>query len=220
MKRTPYLILLSALLLFSFLTSSCTSPAPLVQSTATLLPATNTPQPSTPTPEPTLTNTPAPTLTPTLVPLAIPTSILRTEQWNGVFTHTDANSSKQKFSLYMDEMNGLTFTGKMVWQPYGNRGNRAQKGATVRIVGEFVTDFGDGLEQLKWENLRDYRREDRSGYWVKWQEVQIIQGYRQYSESAWYYAHLRESGNMVAVFFFNENETIAHIHEITLSKVR
>lgn len=84
--------------------------------------------------------------------------------------------------------------------------------------GEFITDFGDEVEQIRWSNLDDYKSEDKSGYWLKWTETEVIDG-GNYTVNGWYYAHIREDGTMVAVYFYNDKETTADKGTIVLNQV-
>ena len=68
-------------------------------------------------------------------------------------------------------MKGTTFTGKMIWQSFGR-----SKGAMLKMNGEYITDFGDQVEQAKWKNLEDYNEVDKSGTWLKWTETEVISG--------------------------------------------
>jgi hypothetical protein len=116
--------------------------------------------------------------------------------------------------MLIEKMNGTTFTGKMIWQPF-----EQYRGAILKMNGEFVTDFGDEIEQAKWENLEDYNNDDKSGYWLKWTETQIIKG-SGYTVNGWYYAHIRENGRtMVVVYFYNDHEIVADKGSIILELV-
>jgi hypothetical protein len=110
-------------------------------------------------------------------------------------------------------MSGTTFTGKMIWQSYSN-----SKGAILKMNGEFITDFGDELEQARWNNLEDYKNGDKDGTWLRWTETELIEG-ANYTVNGWYYAHIRENGKMVAVYFFNKTETVADSGTFSLRQV-
>lgn len=84
--------------------------------------------------------------------------------------------------------------------------------------GEFITDFGTGAELTKWNNLEDYKIGDRSGFWLKWTETEIIDG-GNYTVNGWYYAHIRLDGTMVAVYFYNKDETVADTGTFTFRQV-
>jgi len=91
----------------------------------------------------------------------------------------------------------------MIWQSFGS-----SKGAILKMNGEYITDFGDQVEQTKWNNLEDYKNGETGGSWLKWTETEVISG-GNYTTNGWYYAHIREDGTMVAVYFFNNTETVA-----------
>ena len=191
--------------------------APLLTKTAT--PTSGPVYLSTPTIRKPISTTKPASVSPTLAPptsppqrVVAPTTIAQLpEQWNGVYSYV--TGQKQNITLYIEKVNGLTFTGKMIWQSFGSA-----RGAILRAVGEFVTDFGDSIEQTKWNNLDDYRNGDRSGAWLKWTETEIIDG-GNYTVNGWYYAHIRKDGTMVAVYFYNDHETVADKGSITLKKV-
>ena len=153
---------------------------------------------------PVATETPTPTDLPTatLEPTPIPTTITVPQQWNGSYTYT--SGSVQKVNLLIEKVDGTTFSGKMIWQSFGSNA----RGAILRMNGEFVTDFGDELEQARWNNHEDYRNGDRSGTWLKWTETEVIDG-GNYTVNGWYYAHIRSDGSMLAVYFFNATEIVA-----------
>jgi hypothetical protein len=175
-----------------------------VPSTATTAP----PQPSL-TPEPSATQAPLPSLTPT--PTALPTIPPLPQQWNGTYTYP--TGSRQNISLLIEESDGAAFTGKMVWQSF-----RSFKGAILRMNGQFVYEFGDEFEQTRWNNLEDYRSGDRTGTWLKWTETEIIDG-SNYTVNGWYYAHIRDDGIMVAVYFFNDTELVPDAGTFVLEQV-
>jgi len=155
---------------------------------------------STFTPEPSSTVTPIPS--PTLIIMPVPTIIKLPQQWNGTYIYTGSSGATQHINLLIEKVDGNTFSGKMIWQSFGN-----YRGAILKMNGEFVTDFGDNIEQLKWSNLDDYNKEDKSGYWLKWTETEIIDG-ANYTVNGWYYAHIRLDGTMVAVYYYNDEETV------------
>jgi hypothetical protein len=169
-----------------------------------------------PTNTPVLTETQVPTETPTFIPtalaktstaalattpLATPEEILVPQQWNGWLSYGSAGT--QNLSFIIDKAEGSTFSGKMVWQPFGKRA----KGAILKMHGEFITDFGDSWEQKKWAYHEDYKNGDRSGTWLKWTETEIIEG-AYYTVNGWYYAHIREDGTMMAIYFYSADATI------------
>ncbi len=168
---------------------------------------------ATPTPAPTDTPEPTagPTETPTLVPLSIPTVEILPQQWNGFYTYP--TGQKQRITLYIEKVNEEKFTGKMIWASFGSF-----RGAILRMNGEYVTDFGDRIEQVKWKNLEDYSLDNTTGYWLKWTETEVIDG-GNYTVNGWYYAHIREDETMVAVYFFNDKETVADVGRFVLELV-
>jgi hypothetical protein len=128
--------------------------------------------------------------------------VLLPQQWNGVYTYPTSGQT-QNLSLLIEKMKGTTFTGKMIWQSFGR-----SKGAMLKMNGEYITDFGDQVEQAKWKNLEDYNEVDKSGTWLKWTETEVISG-GNYTTNGWYYAHIRKDGTMVAVYFYNDHELVA-----------
>jgi hypothetical protein len=216
MKKTIGVVIVAIVVLTISLScavlSLANSPTPTpVPPTPTPVPPTLTPVPPTFTPEPIATDTPVPS--PTMVRMAVPTIVLLPQQWNGTYTYTSSIGAKQNITLLIEKINAATFTGKMIWQSFGK-----YKGAILKMNGEFVTDFGNEVEQAKWNNLEDYRNGERSGYWLKWTETQIIDG-ANYTVNGWYYAHIRENGTMVAVYFFNDHETVADKGSFILQQV-
>ncbi len=193
MKKFYLLAIAMTLVIACSLFVAPTAPPPEAPiATAPLPVATETPIP---------TDVPTPTLEPPPQPTALPTIGRLPQQWNGTYTYL--TGEKQNITLLIEKVNGTTFTGKMIWQSFGR-----SRGAILKMNGEYVSDFGDEVEQSKWNNLEDYRSGDRSGAWLKWTETEIIDG-ENYTVNGWYYAHIREDGNMVAVYFFNKDETIA-----------
>jgi len=184
------------------LLSGC-APAP------TPVPPTSTPSPvpSTSTPEATATPVPSPTLEPT----AVPTIPVLPQQWNGTYTYPTGEI--QRISLLIEKMTGTTFRGKMIWQSYGS-----SKGAILKMNGEYITDFGDEVEQARWNNLEDYKNGGKDGTWLRWTETELIDG-ANYTVNGWYYAHIREDGTMVAVYFFNKTEIVADSGTFSLRQV-
>jgi hypothetical protein len=169
--------------------------------------ASASPQPEAPTP----TDAPTATPEPTQAPTTAPTISLLPSQWNGTYTYTTGEI--QNISLLIEKTTGTTFTGKMIWQSFGK-----YKGAILRVKGEYVTDFGDGAELARWKNNPDFSSEDLSGTWLKWTETEIIDG-ANYTVNGWYYAHIREDGRMVAVYYFNDTEIVADKGSIVLRRV-
>jgi hypothetical protein len=169
----------------------------------TPIPPTATPSPIPPTytPEPTSTAIPSPTPTPTLEPTAIPTEVVLPQEWNGTVDETPKWTTGIIFRI--EKMNGTKFTGRTFWT------NTSGYTTILKMNGEYVTDFGNEVEQARWNNLEDYKNEDKSGTWLKWTETEVIDGYASSGLNGWYYAHIREDGEMVAVFFFNDKETVA-----------
>ncbi len=194
--------------LAAVLLSGCGSAATPVPST---VPA--SPVPSTATPEATATETLIPP-SPTLEPTAVPTAVSLPQQWNGTYTYAGSgNSKKQLIYLIFTSMDEEKFTGQMIWMPYGR-----SRGATLKMNGEYMTtDFGDETEQIRWNNLEDYKNKVEGGSWLKWTETEIITG-RNYTVNGWYYAHIREDGTMVAVYFFNSTEVLADAGTIVLEQ--
>ena len=158
------------------------------------------------------TDTPTPTLEPTLEQTAVPTIVLVPQQWNGTYTYP--TGQKQSITFLIEKVKGTTFTGKMIWQSFGS-----YRGAILKMSGEYVTDFGDQTEQAKWNNLSDYEDGIRTGTWLKWTETEIISG-ANYTANGWYYAHIRDEGTMVAVYFFNKDEIVADVGSFVLQQVR
>ena len=89
----------------------------------------------------------------------------------------------------------------MIWHSFNNN-----RGATLKMNGEYITDFGDAVEQHKWSYHPDYKIGDRSGTWLKWTETEIIVG-RSYTVNGWYYAHIRDDKTMVAIYYFSADES-------------
>lgn len=154
-----------------------------------------------PTDTPFPTDTPTPIETPTSVPTATATYIPVPQQWNGHFSYSEGFGT-QSISLLIEEIEETAFSGKMIWHSFNNI-----KGATLKMNGEYITDFGDAVEQHKWNQHPDYKIGNRSGTWLKWTETEIIDG-RNYTVNGWYYAHIREDRTMVAIYYFNADETV------------
>ncbi len=146
----------------------------------------NTPTASVP------TDTPAPATTPTITP----TLVILPQQWNG--TYKQAGFDSTPISVLLEKLNGLTFTGRMVWT-----GGTNYRGAITAIEGEYVTDFGDAEEQAKWNKHPDYASGDRSGTWLKWTETKFVAG-GGYTLGGWYYGHIGSDGAMVGIYFLND----------------
>ena len=106
------------------------------------------------------------------------------------------------------------FFGKMIWHSFNNI-----RGATLKINGEYITDFGDAVEQHKWSYHPDYKIGDRSGTWLKWTETEIIVG-RGYTVNGWYYAHIRDDKTMVAIYYYNADETVPSSDHFTFTLVQ
>jgi hypothetical protein len=157
-----------------------TTPAVMVEN------PTETPQP---------TETPAPLDTPT----AATTPIIFPQQWNGIYRQTGFDSTS--ISILLEDLNGLTFTGRMVWT-----GGTNYRGAITKISGEYVTDFSDAKEQAKWEKHPDYANGDRDGTWIKWTETGFIAG-GGYTLGGWYYGHIGSDGSMTGIYFLNDQIT-------------
>jgi hypothetical protein len=208
-----YIVLATAMVFIlacSMLSPSTPAPAP----TQAQIPAsTETPIPPTATTAPTDLPTPTvgPSETPTLAPLFIPTADILPQQWNGFYTY--ATGQKQRITLYIEKVDGAKFSGKTIWASFGNF-----RGAILKMNGEYVTDFGDRIEQTKWKNLEDYGLSDKTGIWLKWTETDIIDG-GNYTVNGWYYGHIRENETMVAVYFYNDKETVADTGNIVLELV-
>ncbi|MBI5954966.1 MAG: hypothetical protein HY865_25185 [Chloroflexi bacterium] len=189
----------SAFLVFVMLVVLLSGCAPA----STPVPPTATPSPIPPTftPEPTATPIPSPTPTPTLEPTAVPTMVVLPQEWNGTVEQTPKWTIGIIF--LMEKMDGNAFTGRTFWT------NTSGYTTILKMNGEYVTDFGDEVEQARWNNLEDYKNGDRNGAWLKWTETEVIDGYADSGLNGWFYAHIREDGDMVAVFFYNEKETVA-----------
>ena len=176
---------------------------------------TYTPLPTT-TPQPTATETPVPS--PTIEPIVVPTITQLPQQWSGTYSYLSGSGAKQRISLLIEKLNGTEFTGKMVWRGI-DVGGASYRHSFIKMNGEFITEFGDDeVEQARWNNHEDYRNGDINGSWLKWTETEIIDGGANYTLNGWYYAHIRESGKMVVVYFFNDHEIVADKAEIVLYK--
>lgn len=154
---------------------------------------------------PTASDTPSPSATPlptnTLVPTALPPTVTPTltilpQQWNGIYRQTGIGSIS--IIIIIEKIKGNFFTGKMVWTGKGKF-----RGATTIISGEFVTDFGDAVEQAKWGKHPDYTG-DLNGVWLKWTETGFVQG-RGYTLGGWYYGHIDEDNSMTGIYFLNKD---------------
>lgn len=171
-------------------------PPPLVDTPIVVLPPSqvvaDTPIPPSPVPLP--TETPIPTLPPT----ATPTLVILPQTWSGVYRQAGVGSIP--ISIIIEELRGNAFTGKMIWTGKGNI-----RGATTVIEGEFVTDFGDAMEQAKWGKHPDYTGL-LEGTWIKWTETGFVQG-RGYTLGGWYYGHIGEDGTMTGIYFLNDEIT-------------
>jgi hypothetical protein len=150
------------------------------------------------TPIPTTIPLPTETAIPTTPPTVTPTLVILPQQWNGVYRQAGVGSIP--ISIIIEKMKGNTFTGKMIWTGKGNI-----RGATTIIEGEFVTDFGDAVEQAKWGKHPDYTGV-LEGPWIKWTETGFVQG-RGYTLGGWYYGHIREDGSMAGIYFLNDEIT-------------
>jgi hypothetical protein len=154
---------------------------------------------------------PTSTLVPTLEPTVVPTAILVPQQWNGTYTYP--TGQKQRLSFLIEKINGTKFTGKMIWQSFDRF-----KGAILKMNGEYIVDFGDGLELTRWNNLPDYQDGIKTGTWLKWTETEVISG-SNYTTNGWYYAHIRDDGTMVAVYFYNKDEIVADVGSFKFEQV-
>jgi hypothetical protein len=96
-------------------------------------------------------------------------------------------------------MSGNSFTGKMIWA-----GTSKFRGATTKISGQYVKDFGDVMEQAKWGNHPDYKNGDRNGVWIKWTEDGFVKG-GGYTLGGWYYGHIQDARTMVGIYYLNED---------------
>lgn len=190
--------ILFTFLIFTFLTACM---AVSLGSPTTFPPAADTPIPPAaqvaadtpiPSPIPAPTDTPIPTMPPTITS----TLVILPQTWSGIYRQTGVGSIP--ISIIIEKMKGNTFTGKMIWTGKGNI-----RGATTVIEGEFVTDFGDALEQAKWGKHPDYTGK-LEGTWVKWTETGFVQG-RGYTLGGWYYGHINENGNMDGIYFLNND---------------
>lgn len=184
----------------------------LACSVATGLSTTPAPLPTL-TPYPTYTPYPTqvfePTLAPTeiVAPSAAPTtSMLATvgpfalpQEWTGYYNQTGVG--KVKISLLIEERNGNSFKGKMLWHA-----TQWYRLTITRMNGEFMQDFGDAFEQERWSNHPDVQSGDRGGTWLKWTETEMISGNSLFTMNGWYYAHIRANGTMVGIYYFNATE--------------
>jgi len=136
--------------------------------------------------------------------------VLVPQQWNGSYTYP--TGQKQHLSFLIEKVKDTKFTGKMIWQSFGNI-----KGAILKMNGEYITDFGDGSELTRWNNLPDYQDGIKTGTWLKWTETEVISG-SNYTTNGWYYAHIREDGTMVAVYFYNKDELVADVGSFTFQQ--
>jgi hypothetical protein len=197
MKKFFLLAILTIVVLACSLFTPAAPPTEIPVDTPTSVP-TETPT-STPTDLPMPTLALGPTLEPTPEPLAVPTIVQLPQQWNGTYTYN--TGQKQNISFIIEKVDETEFTGKMVWQSFDRF-----RGAILKMNGYFITDFGDETEQAKWSYHKDFG-EDTSGNWLKWTETEVIQG-ANYTVNGWYYAHIRDNGTMVAIYFFSKDAAI------------
>jgi hypothetical protein len=198
MKKSIQPVILVFVVLIVLLSGCAPAPTPIPPT------ATPSPIPPTFTPESTSTAIPSPTSTPTLEPTAIPTEVVLPQEWNGTVDETPKWTTGIILRIEkVNELNKSKFTGRTFWT------NTNGYTTILKMNGEYVTDFGNEVEQARWNNLEDYKNGDRSGAWLKWTETEVIDGYASSGLNGWYYAHIRKDGDMVAVFFFNDKETVA-----------
>lgn len=211
MKRRFFLVIAAALALgcqaVSSVLPAATAPAPTAGVDLPVVPSPT----DTPAPPPTSAPTVGPSLTPTTVPLTIPTVGRLPQQWNGTYTYP--TGQRQSLTLFIEKVNEAKFSGKMIWQSFGNA-----RGAILKMNGEYVTDFGNQLEQIKWKQLEDYSEVHREGVWLKWTETDIISG-SNYTVNGWYYAHIRADDTMVAIYFFSKDASTADSGRFTFQLV-
>jgi hypothetical protein len=168
------------------------------------------------TPAPTATSVPniAPTETsaPTIAPTATATSIPSPQEWKG--STIDLNgANSQTWSIYIDQVNGTTFTGRTSYTQYGD---------INAMEGQYIQDFGDETQQAKWSYFEDYKNGNLSGAWIKFHETKVLQNASGGANiSGVYYAHIQSDGTMVG-FFFESDDASAKIpsYKIKLTLVQ
>ena len=87
------------------------------------------------------------------------------------------------------------------------------------MKGEYITDFGDAVEQNKWNHHPDYKSGNKSGTWLKWTETEIIDG-SNYTVNGWYYAHIRKDKSMLAIYYFSADENIPSVDQFIFTLVQ
>jgi hypothetical protein len=123
-------------------------------------------------------------------PVAIVALQPTTGKWEGNFNQSGSN---YPVILYIEEIYKSSFTGKLNWPTIGN--------IFTSIEGEYITDFGDAIEQSKWAFIGDFKAGKENGIWLKFTETHVIQGHGFIILNGWYYAHIRENGTIVGVWF-------------------
>jgi hypothetical protein len=181
--------------------SACGSPAPA---------PTITPQPTaTATKVPTATeaSTATPTIEPPTATMKPTSTIVATDfiapgqQWRGAFKSMLYRD--QYMSLLIDEMDGSSFIGKIVWTGGG------VKNYMTNAVGEIVTDFSKDENRLK--HHPDYKSGDRSGGWLKWTQTKAMTTNTRLG--IWYYAHV-VGEKMTVIIFANDTDPLPYANTI------
>ncbi len=198
-KNRPFLFLVS-LVLASLILTAC-SGAPATQPPA---PATQPPVAPVATEPPVVAPSEAPAL-PTAAPAAYP------QEWKGDFQYL---GNPVGISLLIEEVNGNSFTGRMLWHP-----TAAYPLTITKMNGEYVQDFSDAFEQGRWNNLPDFKSGDKSGIWLKWTETEMISGNTTFTMNGWYYAHIRADGKLVGIYYLNATETTPDASSYELTQV-
>ena len=93
--------------------------------------------------------------------------------------------------LQIEDVSGATFAGYVKWP--------SLKNSTTSMNGRFVDDFGDFVEQSKWQYVKGFGTVE-SGEWVIFTETDLIQG-GNITLNGLYYAHAGEDGTMNGVWF-------------------
>ena len=137
---------------------------------------------------PTRTPTITPTITPT--PTATLTPIPSLQEWKG--TLTDVGQKGYPFVLYIDAKVIGGITGRTAYPDID---------AMAEVTGYYVDNFT--LDDFpKWSQIADFKNGDRSGSWLIFTETRVLHdngGALQVND--WFYAHIRENGTMVGVYF-------------------
>ncbi|MEH2308513.1 hypothetical protein [Nostoc sp.] len=126
------------------------------------------------------------------------------EKWEGIYNQYDTNEN-YPMVLHIEQVNNSLFTGKLHWPTFNN--------TFTEVSGEFVTEFGDDMEESKWEFLKDFKN-NRNGTWLKFTETKILLGGnldrgRLIILNGLYYAHIvtGEDRSMSGVFFVKKKDS-------------